>query len=223
MLALALALPSALGLILLREPIFAALFSWNDAIFGDAAVQACAHALFYFALGLVPITVSRICVNLCIAHENTRSPARGAVVSLTVNVIASLLLIGSLQSDRLPEIFLRWQNAWVLADLGYAGIAFASSIAAAANALFLGSVVWRRYRGALGSDLLSRMLRVGLAAAAMGIVLYALPSLPAQNDVLTIVRLFGRVVLGAGVYFLALAVLRSPERHAFIALLRRAR
>ena len=57
-------------------------------------------ALLYYALGLVPIALARIYVNLCVAHENTRTGAHAAIVSLVVNVVGALVLVGPLPVRR---------------------------------------------------------------------------------------------------------------------------
>ena len=132
-LAVALALPSMLGLILLREPIVRTLFAWNPGLFDEAAVRGCAQALLFYSLGLVPITIARIYVNLCTAHEDTRTPARAAAVSFAVNVVASLALVGPLPAGPLPGPILALQHAGSVADLGYTGLALAVSLASLAN------------------------------------------------------------------------------------------
>jgi putative peptidoglycan lipid II flippase len=223
-LALALALPSALGLILLREPIFATLFAWNPSLFGEAAVRGCALALCFYALGLVPITVSRTYVNLCMAHEDTRTPAQAAVVSLVANVLFSLALIGPLPSGPLPEWIVAFQNAWVVADLGYPGLALSSSLASLANALYLILVSHRRHGGMLARSDGVRWLRLGAAGVALVAALWGLGGLvplPRAASAYGLALLTLNVVSGALVYLLALWLGRSPELHTLLAVLRR--
>ena len=212
---LALALPSAAGLILLREPLFAQLFAWNPSVFGADAVQACAAALLLYALGLVPIAISRIYVNLCVAHENTSTGARAAVVSLIVNALASLALIGPLPAGSLPASMIAWQHALVVADLGYAGLALASSLAALANAIYVVVAAHLRYGAQVGWGELGRWARLLAATALMSAVVGALlrlapdDALAASPIGLTFLALC--VLAGAVTYALALYALRSPE------------
>jgi putative peptidoglycan lipid II flippase len=221
--AVALALPSTLGLIWLREPLVAGLFAWTPT-FDAAAIAGCAHALLFYALGLVPITVSRICVQLCFSHENTRTPAQAAVVSLAVNVVAALALIGPLPASVLPDALVDLQHRLVLFDLGYAGLALATSLAAAANAVFL--VAYCRVSYGVfrpGADAL-RWLRIGVAGGVMATALSLSSALlPAVRgaSLAGLAQLALQVALGAGVYFASLALLRSPEMRAFRALLGR--
>lgn len=221
--AIALALPSTLGLIWLREPLVSGLFAWTD-VFDAAAVAGCAHALLYYALGLVPITVSRICVQLCFSHENMRTPAVAAGVSLVVNGVAALALIGPLPGGVLPERILAAQHALVVTDLGYAGLALATSLAAAANALFLVGYCRLRYRVFEPGHDAGRWLRVAIAGAAMTGALSGLASvMPSVRgaSAFGLACLALQVAGGAAVFFASLALLRSPELRAFRALLRR--
>jgi len=223
-LALALALPSTVGLILLREPIFAALFAWKTDVFGDAAVASCGRALLFYALGLVPITISRIYVNLCMSHENTRTPARAAVVSVVVNVLASLALIGPLPAGALPEGLVRLQHAWVLADLGFAGLALAASVASLANAVYLAAAARSRYGVVLGPDDLGRGMRLGLAAGALAVAVWGSQQLlpvPRAASLPGLALLSLHVAIGAAVYLAALYALRSPELSTLLAVVRR--
>ena len=217
LLAVSLSLPSMIGLVLLAQQIFEGLFAWNPRLFGAAAVDGCARALICYALGLVPITIARIYVGYCVAHENTRTPARATVVALIVNVAASLALIGPLPEGALPDAFVGLQRACVLADLGYAGLALAASIASTANVLYLAVAVRVRYGALFTAGDLGRALRLLAATAAMAaLILAVLPGWPLSGAT----GLAGLVALGAAGYGLALALLRSPELYALLALLR---
>jgi putative peptidoglycan lipid II flippase len=223
-LALALSLPSTVGLILLREEIFRVLFGWNPGIFGDEAMRGCAHALFLYALGLVPITVSRICVGLCFAHENARSPARATLVAFGVHLVAALALIGPLPEGRLPAGLVHLQHGLVLADLGYAGLAAAASIAAVANALYLLAFVQRRYGPLLGRQEAIGVLRLILGCVALGVAVEvsrrAMPS-PTGATLQGAAVLALQVGFGVAAYGGILALLRSPELRALFSVLRR--
>jgi putative peptidoglycan lipid II flippase len=223
-LALALVVPSTVGLVVLAEPIFSSLFGWRPSVFGSEAVRFCALALRFYALGLIAIAVSRIAVGLCIAHEDTRTPARAAVVGLLTNVVASVALIGPLPAGSLPESLLAVQHALVLADLGFVGLAAATSVASLANAVYLLAVVRRRYGRLLAPGLATRSLLLALACGAMGIALvglgYVWPVPPAASA-LAVATLLAHVALGAAVYLAVLWGVRSPELASLRALLAR--
>jgi putative peptidoglycan lipid II flippase len=223
-LALALALPSTLGLALLREEIFSSLFAWNPALFGAEAVRGCGRALLFYSLGLVPITATRIYVGLAFAHERPRLPLYAACVAVAVNAVASLALVGPLPAGGLPGPLIALQHALVVADLGYAGLALAASIASAANcACLVVAVHWRwgpfyRRRDA------GHLARLVLASAALAVAVLTVGAvLPGGTgsgaSVLGLLRLALLVAVGAGTYALALAALGSPEWGALRALL----
>jgi putative peptidoglycan lipid II flippase len=216
-LALALAVPSSLGLIALREPIVIGLFAWNPSLFGPDAVSGVSTALLCYALGLVPITVSRMFVNLCVAHENTRTGARAAVLSLVVNVLASLALIGPIPHGVLPgwlEGLVAFQHRISMADLGYAGLALASSIAAAANAAYVAASARAQHGRVLAPRAWLAWLRPGVASLVMIAVGLGLArAMPFPNSASA--RALGLLVLyvgGAGAAYLAvMALLGAPE------------
>lgn len=202
-LALALALPCSAGLILLREPIVSLLFGWNPENFGSEAVRLCGLALFYYALGLVPIALARIYVNLCVAHENTRTGAHAAVVSLAVNVIGALVLVGPLPYGTLWDGVVDLQRACVVADLGFLGLALATTVAAAANALYVMTAAHLRYGASLAlRDWIGHLRLLGATGslcAAVGVGQWFAP--PADHaSLLAALELLGLIGLGGFAY-----------------------
>ena len=211
---LALALPASAGLVLLSEPIFAVLFGLDSSVFGRPAIEASSTALFFYAFGLVPIALTRIYANLCFAHENTATAARGALVSLLVNALASLCLIGPLPGEQLPSWLLTAQHSAVVADLGFVGLALASTIAATANCAYVIASARRRYGSQLESGSLLGWGKILVAAGAMVALLRGLDaSLPVgpEASLAALAVLALHVALGLLGYGLALQLLRSNE------------
>jgi putative peptidoglycan lipid II flippase len=223
-LATALALPAAAGLVLLRQPLFAQLFAWNPSTFGAAAVEGCAAALLFYACGLVPIAVARVAVMLSVANEDTRIPARGAVVGVLVNLLAALALIGPLPAGKLPLWFTSLQHAMVLAELSYPGLALAASIAAAANAAYVWLALRRRYGGLVRRTFVGRVVRIVAATALMSLVVLGATHLWPVPETASAIGV-GLLILHAGLgvlsYALALVALRSPEVAPLVRLFRR--
>ena len=221
---LALCLPSSVGLMLLCEPIFAVLFGWNPAVFGDDAMAASSSALWCYALGLVPIAVTRSYVNLCVAHHDTATPARGAVASLLVNALASLALIGPLPAGRLPSWFLELQHAWAVWDLGLVGLALASTLGALANAIFVIAVARTRHRAALEPGAARGWLRLGLATVVLGVFLVGLDALlpiPLRASAAGVALLVVHVLAAALLYLAVLFALGSAEARLLVDVVRR--
>jgi putative peptidoglycan lipid II flippase len=222
-LVLALTLPCTAGLMLLREPIVALLFGWNPATFGAAAVRGCGLSLLCYSLGLVPIGLVRVWVNMSVAHHDTKTGAQAATVSLLVNLWAALTFIGPLPAGVLPDWALALQHKLVVADFGFLGVALATTIAAIANA---GYVVVRT-RLLYGAHVRARdWLGYGrlLAATAVmsAVVVAGAPFVPATASLATALRL--ALVIGAGglAYLGALWLFRAPEFALVSGALRRA-
>ena len=211
---LALALPASAGLVLLSEPIFTVLFGLDSSVFGRPAIEASSAALFFYAFGLVPIALTRIYANLCFAHENTATAARGALVSVLVNTLASLCLIGPLPGGQLPSWLLEVQHRAVVADLGFVGLALASTIAATANCAYVTVAARRRYGSQIDRGKLLGWGKLLVGAGAMVALLRGLDAslpVPSEASPAALAILALHVALGLLAYGLALHLLRSGE------------
>ncbi len=154
-LALLIAVPAAIGLFVLAEPLVTALFFGG--VFDEHAVRMTALALKAYAVGLVGFSFVKILAPAYFAREDTRTPVRIALLALVVNLVLSIGL------------------AWYLTTSGFAGphagLAAATSVAAILNALLL-------YRGLIKEQILlhsngwaALMTRVAVANLAMLLVL----------------------------------------------------
>ncbi|MDH3748364.1 MAG: murein biosynthesis integral membrane protein MurJ [Gammaproteobacteria bacterium] len=191
-LALLVAVPAAVGLFVLAEPLVATIFYRGE--FDGHSVQMTSMALQAYSLGLVGFSFVKILAPAFFAREDTRTPVRIALIALGVNLVLSIL------------------SAWYLTHIGFVGthvgLALATSIAALLNAALL-------YRGLHRDGVLSHMHgwqsllgQVLLAIAAMWAILAWLQrplewwleaGLAARTGWLGV-----SVVAGAGIYFLVL-------------------
>ena len=123
-LVLVIAVPAAVGLIVLADPLVATIF--YRGAFSAIDVRMTALALQAFAVGLVGFSFVKILAPAYFSREDTRTPVRIGLVALAVNFALSVTL------------------AWYLTSIGYAGshagLALAISVAAVVNA-------WLLYRG----------------------------------------------------------------------------
>ncbi len=87
-LTLAVTLPAAVGLILLRDPIIGFLFDWGS--FGSDDVGRTAPVLAIVAVGMPFFATAAFVTRGFHARKDMRTPVRGAVVSLVVNVVISV-------------------------------------------------------------------------------------------------------------------------------------
>ncbi len=191
-LVLLIAVPSAIGLILLAGPLVTTIF-YGGAFSADD-VRLTAISLQAFALGLIGFSLVKILAPAYFAREDTRTPVRIGLIALLVNFVLSVAL------------------AWWLVSIGYAaphaGLALAISVAALVNA-------WLLYRGLRRDGVmvhsrgwLAFIVRLSAANAAMVAAIYYLMR-PLewwlQADVAARVFWLGGTIAGAvAVFFVAL-------------------
>jgi putative peptidoglycan lipid II flippase len=138
-LVLLIAVPAAVGLIVLAEPLVATIF--YGGVFDAGDVRMTALALQAFAVGLVGFSYVKILAPAFFAREDTKTPVKIGLIALAVNFVLSVSL------------------AWYLTAIGYAGshagLALAISVAALLNAALL-------YRGLLRDQVLRHSAGWGL-------------------------------------------------------------
>ena len=177
-------LPATVALLLIASPIVAVLF--GHGAFTPQDTVATAAALVAFTIGLPAYVLVKILSTGFFAREDTVTPVRVAVVSMVVNIAASLLLIG---------------------PLGHVGVALATAIAAWLNTLVLTAILVRRRAWYIDPRLRHRLIRIILASVAMGLVLWVLEPILASNLTDTLVERVGAlialIVAGIVVYFAA--------------------
>lgn len=194
-LVLLVALPSAIGLIVLAEPLMATIF--YGGAFTAEDVWLAGLSLQAFAIGLIGFSFVKILAPAYFAREDTRTPVRFALVSLAVNFLLSAGL------------------AWYLHQAGFvwthAGLAAAVSVAAIVNAVLLYRGLKRDGIIVTGSGWLPFAMRLAGANAIMtiGLISLAAPldtwlamSVPGRA-----LRLAAEVTAGAVLYFFTLFIL----------------
>src|SRR5881398_2409080 len=168
-------LPAMAGLVVLRTPIIRVLFERGK--FGPAETAATADALAWYAIGLVAFAGSRIAAQVFYALGEAGTAVRLGIVAVGANVLAALVM---------------------MAPLGHAGLAGASSVGAYVN---LVALLWvaRRRLGPLGGRMLVVSAARTLAASAPLIAWCALVVTvwPASRPLLVdVVWLVGAIVGG---------------------------
>lgn len=128
-------IPAMFALFVLSYPIIDVLFLRGE--FGSEAASGTAIALYYYAVGLVPVSVARILTAVFYAQKDSVTPVWAGVASFVANVVFCFALIG---------------------PMGHAGLALATSLAAIANCTILLVVLRYRFgrfgaRGIVGSGL----------------------------------------------------------------------
>ena len=148
---LLISLPSAVGLYILSKPIIYILFERGAFVQEDTLYTA--NVLSMFALGLPAYILIKVLVTCFFAREDTKTPLYVSIVSITVNIILSLILIQSMREM---------------------GIALATAISAWLNALLLYVVLKIRDNIALDSRLVSQGIKTFICSIVMGSACYYL-------------------------------------------------
>ncbi len=178
-------LPATVALAVLSGPLLATFFHYGA--FGAEDVVMTAQALIAFALGLLGFMLVKVLAPGFYARQDTRTPVRVGMISVGVNVVLSLALVGPMRHN---------------------GLALAISLAAFVNATLL-------YRGLRRERIYSPepgwtpyLLKLAAASALMGSALWwgtgVLAEWLAAGLWARILRLSIWVIIGAVVYFGAL-------------------
>lgn len=196
------AIPAALALVVVAEPIIAALLQQGEFTALDTA--AAAAALRGFSFGLPAYILIKVLTPGFHARGDTRTPMRVAILAIVVNLVGNLVL-------SIP--------------FAHVGIALATALSAWVNAGLLWWILRRRgdftIDAALGRAT-PRMLAAGLLMAA-ALYLFTGPVMPyAQGNLLDRGMALG-VLLGVGifVYFLAGYFLKAFDPRQISGALRR--
>jgi len=116
---LLIAVPSALALFMLAEPLIATIFYRGELTVHD--VTKAAQSLQAYSLGLIFMMLIKVLAPGYYARQDTRTPVRIGIIAMVANMVFNLILV------------------W---PLGHVGLALATSLSAALNAFLL----WRGLR-----------------------------------------------------------------------------
>ncbi|HZO45843.1 MAG TPA: murein biosynthesis integral membrane protein MurJ [Xanthobacteraceae bacterium] len=149
--AFGLALPAAVGLALLAEPIVTGLFQRGAFSANDTA--AVAGALAAIALGIPGHALEKVLASVSFAHEDTRTPMLTALAGLAVSAVAAVLMFRT---------------------HGHVGIALAIAACGWVSAALLGIALLRRHRLQIDAHFMRRMGAIVLATALMGAAIFGM-------------------------------------------------
>jgi len=148
-LALFLALPAAVALIVSAVPIVRGVFQYGAFTAADTAGTAATLAAFSF--GVPAYVLIKVLTPGFYARQDTKTPVRLAVISMLVNLAGNLTLI--------------WH-------FSYVGVAIATAFSAWVNVALLYWSLHRRGHLQLDARLKAKVVRIVLAGAAMGAALW---------------------------------------------------
>ncbi len=199
-----LALPAAVGLIVLAKPLVQLVF--QRGAFGETSTEMVAWALAFYALGLPAHATVEIVVRAFYALHDTKTPVMVGIVAMGLNVALSLAFLSLFG-------LLGWMK--------HGGLALSNSLATMVEMATLLHLIRRRLGGLEGRRMLASLARIGLASLTMGILAAALSWLLSDQEA----WLSTGVAVTAGIvgYVAASLVLRAPEPRAVWELIARRR
>ena len=195
------AVPSAVGLVVLAGPLVATIF--YGGAFTPEDVRLTALALQAFAVGLIGFSFVKILAPAFFAREDTKTPVKVGLIALAVNFVLSVIFAWTLVSVDHPA--------------PHAGLALAISIAAMLNAFLLYRILRRDKVLMLEEGWLRYLAQVAAANVVMLLALAPmLRSLQWWLDATIAVRvqwLLASVVVAAVIYFAALLLVGLRPSH----------
>lgn len=188
------AIPAAVGLALLAEPIIELLFEHGN--FTHEATLATAWALICFTLGLIPMAANMVITRVFYALEDVKTPVRIGGISIVVDVVLSLALYKTMA-------------------YGGGGLALANSLAALICCLLMYYYLkFKALPELAGQSMLPSLLKIALAAGLMGAAVWLVANFLPLGGALTTTGV--GILAGVVVYAAAVLALRVPETQLFI-------
>lgn len=145
-------IPSAVGLIVLRQPIVQLLFEAKK--FTPQHTEFTAYALLFYSLALFAHAAIMLLPRAFYALKDTLTPVIVSVISISISILLNLL-------------FLRFT------DLGIGGFALSFSIMGIINMVALMYILRKKINGIRGKDILTSFIKTTIASIIMGLGIYA--------------------------------------------------
>lgn len=204
-LAFLLTIPSAIGLVMLAQPIISVLYQHGR--FTDEMTRQTAGALQFYAAGLVAYSALKVLTPAFNALDKKRTP-----------MIVSFLAIGA-------NLLLNWIFVFHL-HWGHRALAFSTSLVATVNFLVLYAFM-ARYLGRLETRfLIATLTRLAICGAVLALVCWAaqvwiFPDLPRMHFLPKLAGLFGTIFVAAGLFFTTAYFLKIDEVEDVIGIVQR--
>lgn len=191
-LALLISIPATLGLMLLAEPILAAVmmhgaFKWSD-------VEMSALSLMTYSFGLPAFILVKVLAPGFYSRQDTKTPVKIGIISIFANMALNVLIV-------LPWFFSGIAGA-------HAGLALATALAGYVNAGLLFQTLYKEGVFAAQGGWLRHLMRIAAASLVMGVVVWlVLPNAAwwqSSSTSLRLSALAGLILLSMTSYFLTL-------------------
>ena len=195
-------LPAMAGLLVLGKPIVVLFF--ERGAFGPESSVMTAKALSCYTLGLWAFSGMRVLIAAFYALQDTKTPVKIAVISLVINTLLSLFLMGPLKHE---------------------GLALSLSIASGVQFLLLALLLQKKGSVIHMGPVLKSFFRSIVATVVMGFIVFICRHsifCTSASDALSeqIVSLSLLVIIGIAVYFFMARLLGCPETRAVLEMFR---
>lgn len=201
-LGLLLTVPAAVGLFFAAQPLVSAFYFGGK--FGPDDVTATSGVVAMLVIGLPAYVLVKVLTPGFFARRDTKTPVFTALAALAINIALNLVLIPL---------------------MGVAGLALAGAIAAWANCALLYWMLHRRGQFTIEPDLLGRIGRILISAAAMGLAISQLAPLGAAyygaGALARVGAILALVSAGGFVYFTLAWLTGAIDRNKIAMLTRR--
>jgi len=203
-----LAIPSAVGLMVLAVPIVRVLFERGG--FTSADTLYTAYAVIFYSLGLFAYSCIKVYVPTFYALNDTRTPVRISMMAVVGNLSCNLILVFFI----LPE------------EYAYVGLAFGTALSVTLSSIWLARSLQRKLGSLQDYRVIPTFLKTVAASIVMGAVVYFLNQFFAgfwmeTNLWRELVALTSCILVGIAVYFGCCLLLRIEETHRLFRRLKR--
>ncbi len=197
-----LTIPAMVALMALSLPIISVLFQ-RGAFDAQAAIYT-GQALFCYALGLWAVSVLRVFISSFYSLQDSKWPMKAAIITLIVNVVASVALMFPLKHN---------------------GLALANSLASMVNVIILIIVLKKKIGIFLDRGFYVSTIKIIISSLVMwGSILlvdFVLPWDTQAQAKARLIYLLVAIVTGATTYFVCAYLLKSPEIHSILGQIKR--
>ena len=182
---LLIALPSALALLLLADPILTTLFMYGKTTAQDVAMSAA--SLQAYAVGLTAFMLIKVLAPGFYARQDMKTPVRIGIIAMVANMALNLVFV--------VPLYLYW-------NMGHVGLALATSVSALLNAWLLYQGLKAKQVLTLDAEWWAHGVRMLLANGALAAVLVlALQLAPNWSELGWLLRSLNlALVCGAGLF-----------------------
>lgn len=197
-----LSMPSAVGFIILREPVVRAIFAWGGR-FGEEKVPLVAGIMAVFSIAMITQSIVATMNRAFYARQDTKTPLLVGLGTVVMNF-------------GLGFLFYKTTN------LGAMGMALTYSIISTVNSILLLILLNKKMQGIHLDRFFRFFLRALPASVAMGAVLWLLNMVPVHlaTKPLQLLYLLLEITVGAAVYALIMLVLKADEALYFMRLVK---